>query len=248
VTATLLRREGHHVDIADSGRAAIEAIKTTPYDLVFMDISMPEISGQDATRIIRSLPGPARLMPIVALTGHIGANDEADFKAAGMDGVITKPVSLAGLLKGLHTYVWSGHSGAGTAAATGEEAGNAVPEATVPVLASSRIEELRTNLPPQTFANLMEECLLDLDNRLPALRRALTAGTPAAVNVHAHAMVGMAASYGMAALEVRLRVIMDAAADNRLASLGPSVVAGLESDFNAASRALRHVLEPQAVR
>ena len=79
------------------------------------------------------------------------------------------------------------------------------------------------------------------------MRRALTAGAPAAVNAHAHAMVGMAASYGMAALEVRLRSIMDAAAGNQLASLGTSAIAGLESDLNAASQALRRLLERQVV-
>ena len=87
-----------------------------------------------------------------------------------------------------------------------------------------------------------------MDNRLPALRRALTAGAPAAVTVHAHAMVGMAAGYGMAALEVRLRAIMDAAAHGELASLGPSIIAGLETDFNAAAQALRRLLGRQAVR
>ena len=247
VTATLLRREGHQVDIAASGSAAITAAKSVPYDLVLMDISMPEMSGQEATRIIRAIPGPTRTMPIVALTGHLGAEDEADFRAAGMDGVIAKPVSLAGLLGVLHRYVWSRHPGEAEPAAA-EEDGVAESQAVVHVLASGRIEELRTNLPPQTFANLVEECLIDMDNRLPALRRALTADAPAAVNVHAHAMVGMAAGYGMAALEIRLRSIMDAAAGNNLAALGPSIVAGLETDFNAAGQALRRLLARQPVQ
>ena len=63
VTATLLRREGHHVDIAASGPEAIQAIKATPYDLVFMDIFMPGMSGQQATQIIRTLPEPAAPRP-----------------------------------------------------------------------------------------------------------------------------------------------------------------------------------------
>ena len=252
VTATLLRREGHHVDIAASGSAAIAAAKSVPYDLVLMDISMPKMSGQEATRIIRAIPGPTRTMPIVAITGHLGAEDEADFRAAGMDGVIAKPVSLAGLLDVLrryawHRYVWSGHPGHAEPAAAAQDDGFAESQAIGHVLASDRIEELQTNLPPQTFANLIEECLIDMDNRLPALRRALTAGAPAAVNVHAHAMVGMAAGYGMAAMEIRLRAVMNAAADNNLAALGPSIVAELETDFNAAGQALRRLLARQPI-
>ncbi len=247
VTATLLRREGHRVDIATSGSAAIAAAKSVPYDLILMDTSMPEMSGQEATRIIRAIPGPTRTIPIVAITGHLGAEDEADFKAAGMDGVIAKPMSLAGLLDVLHRYVWhrylgSGHPGHAEPAAVAQDDGVAESQAIVHVLARDRIEELRTNLPPQTFVNLIEECLMDMDSRLPALRRALTAGTPAAVNAHAHAMVGMAAGYGMEAVEARLRTVMNAAAGNNLAALGPSIVAELETDFNAAGQALRRLL------
>ncbi len=248
VTATLLRREGHQVDIAASGPAAIAAVKTTPYDLVFMDIVMPGMNGQEATRIIRGLPEPAGSVPIIALTGHVGSDDDANFKAAGMDGVIGKPVSLADLLGVLHAHVWSGRSVGGEPAVPGDESGIAKPAGTSSVLADDRIKELRTNLPPETFATLVEECLLDMDNRLPALRRALTAGAPAAITVHAHAMVGMAAGYGMATLEVRLRTILDAAADGDLSVLGSSVVAGLETDFNAAAQALRGLLGRHAVR
>jgi signal transduction histidine kinase/ActR/RegA family two-component response regulator len=248
VTATLLRREGHQVDIAASGRAAIEAVQAVPYDLVFMDISMPGMNGQDAARIIRSLAEPARSLPIIALTGHVGSENEAAFKAAGMNGVIGKPASLADLLDILHAHVWSGNPDAGEPRAAETDLNIANPHGITPVLADDRITELRTNLPPETFANLIEECLLDMDHRLPALRRALTAGAPAAVTVHAHAMVGMAAGYGMAALEVRLRTIMEAAADGELTSLGPSIVAELENDFNAAAQALRALLGRQAVR
>jgi signal transduction histidine kinase/DNA-binding NarL/FixJ family response regulator len=245
VTATLLRREGHHVDIAASGRAAIDAVQTVPYDLVFMDIFMPGMSGQEATRIIRSLPAPACFTPIIALTANISPEDETMFKAAGMDGILGKPVSLAELLGVLDRHVWSAPTAAAaslTAVAEGSE-----QSGTTPVLAASRIDELRTNLPPETFANLVEECLADMDHRLPALRRALTAGAPGAVSAHAHALVGVAAGYGMAALEARLRAIMTAARAGDLTPLGPSVVTALEVEFAEAARTLRAMLRKEVV-
>ena len=252
VTATLLRREGHHVDIAESGRAAIDAIQSAPYDLVFMDIFMPGMSGQEATQIIRTLPEPACSTPIVALTAHIGAEDEARFKAVGMDGVACKPVSLPELLQVLDRYVWSSGVVAAPLAPSGpgaETLAKVRPTSgdPVPVLSAARINELRTNLPPETFTNLIEECLVDMDHRLPALRRALIAGAPAAVTAHAHALVGMAAGYGMAAVEARLRTIMAAARDSDIGSLGPTVILELEADFAEAAQTLRGMLRSEVV-
>jgi signal transduction histidine kinase/ActR/RegA family two-component response regulator len=262
VAATLLRREGHHVEIAASGPAAIRAIQAMPFDLVFMDTFMPGMSGQEATRIIRTLPEPARSTPIVALTANIGPEDEALFKAAGMDGILGKPVGPAELLAALDRHVWSAHPLAARAADAWESAvygatvrlGMSNPEGPnpgmpriVPILTSARIGELRTNLPPETFASLIEECLIDIGHRLPALRRALTADAPGAVTVHAHALVGIAAGYGMAAMEARLRTIMAAARDGDLASLGPTIIIDLESDFEEAARSLREILGGEVV-
>jgi signal transduction histidine kinase/ActR/RegA family two-component response regulator len=257
VTAILLRREGHHVDIASSGAAAIKAVQEAPYDLVFMDIFMPGMSGQEATQIIRTLAEPARSTPIVALTANVGPEDEALFKAAGMDGILGKPVSVAELLATLDMHVWSPPVAAAKPVAleaaiegygTSRPKGPGPKEAMImPILAADRINDLRTNLPTGTFATLIEECLVDMDHRLPALRRALAAGAPAAVTAQAHALVGMAAGYGMAAMEARLRTIMAAARDGNIAPHGQTMIAALESDFTEAAKALRQMLRSEVV-
>ncbi len=246
VTATMLRREGHLVDIATNGQAAIQAVKELPYDLVFMDIFMPGVSGQEATRIVRSLPEPAGSIPIVALTGNVEPGDEAAFKAAGMNGVLVKPVSLAELLEVVDRHVWSSRSAVAEPAADAATNGLGMSR-TVPILASERITELRTNLSPATFANLVEECLLDLDHRLPALRRALVTGAPGAVMAHAHAMVGMAAGYGMSTLEARLRNIVTAAREGDVMLTGPSLAAELEGDLAEAAETLREIIRGEMV-
>ena len=252
VTATLLRRAGHHVDVADSGPAAIRAVQVAPYDLVLMDIFMPGMSGQEATHIIRGLPEPARSVPIVALTANIGPSDEALFKAAGMNGIVGKPVSIAELLDVLHTHVWSAPACARSPSLTpdGDRKSSASPphdKHSGPVLAVDRINELRSNLPPATFAGLIDECLIDMDHRLPALRRALAVGAVSAVESHAHALVGMAAGYGMAALEARLRTIIAAARHDDLTTLGPAATTALETDFKDAANALRALLRTEVV-
>ncbi len=247
VTATLLRREGHMVDVVGSGQAAVQAVQQTPYDLIFMDIFMPGMGGQEATRAIRSLPGPACLTPIIALTANVTEEDAVEFKAAGMDGILEKPVSMAALLETLRTYVWAKPGPDAGAAVTAELAAKPRQDDPWAVLSLARVRELRTNLPPETFINLVEECIADLDHRLPALRRAIAAGNPGAITAHAHAMVGMAAGYGMAALETRLRMILAAARDGDTITLSAAVVSEIEADLAEAARMLREISQTEVV-
>jgi signal transduction histidine kinase/ActR/RegA family two-component response regulator len=239
VTATLLRREGHHVDVASSGAAAIAIVGSKPYDLVFMDSFMPGMSGQEATQHIRSLTGPASRVPIIALTANVSSGDESAFRAAGMDGLLGKPVSLPELLDTIGRHVWHTEPDAlpePPVAVTGAHG-----EAT-PLLATDRVTELRDNLPAEMLNTLIDECLTDLENRLPALRRALNTGALAAISAQAHAMVGMAAGYGMAALESTLRSIMDAAREGQVQS---DLAAVVEDELNRSAAALRKALQKE---
>ncbi len=240
VTATLLRREGHMVDIVADGSAAIDAVMRVPYDLVFMDIFMPGMGGRETAAAIRALPEPARSVPILALTAAASADDEARARQVGMNGILSKPVSRTELLDAISAQVWSRDPRADpdTQALIPAELSRVHP-----TLSAERILELRSNLPPQTFVNLVEECLVDLEQRTPALRRAITAGSLGAVTAHAHAMVGMAASYGMASLETALRSVMTAAREGDAEALGPDAIKYVESELASVTRALREMMQ-----
>ena len=245
VTATLLRREGHLVDIVGKGEDAVRAIRTHPYDIAFMDIFMPGMSGPEATQRIRALRGAASRVPIVALTANVSASDETLFREAGMDGILGKPVALADLLQSLARHAWAGHPANVPAEPVAPPAADEVERE--PVLSGQRIAELRSNLAPDTFAALVEECLVDLDHRLPALRRALLNGAGGAIAAQAHAMVGMAAGYGMVALEARLRTIMAATRNGDPAINGKVEVGAVEVEMAKAAAALRGMLQNEPV-
>ena len=240
ITATLLRRQGHLVDTASSGRAVIEAARHTPYDLIFMDIFMPGIDGLEAARTIRTMPRPASSTPIIALTASTSGQDEAAFKASGMNGLLGKPVSLAGLLNVLRTHVWTGCSAGSASPQRAMASGGAETDALL--LSPNRIKELRTNLSPETFADLVEECILDLDQRLPDLRRAVAEGVEGAIIAQAHTMIGVAAGYGMTALEMRLRAILAAARDGRPRAIEVSATADVERMLAVSAQALRDII------
>ena len=98
VACKFLQKLGYEVEVARNGREALEAAARTPYDAILMDCEMPEMDGYDATRAIRQREtGQERHIPVIALTGHASADDERVCLDAGMDAVLTKPVTLPAL-------------------------------------------------------------------------------------------------------------------------------------------------------
>ncbi len=97
----LLAHLGYRADFAANGLEALDALQRRPYDLVLMDIQMPEMDGLEATRRIRRL-GPGGSQPrIVAMTAHAMAGDRERCLAGGMDGYLSKPVQIADLAAAL---------------------------------------------------------------------------------------------------------------------------------------------------
>jgi two-component system, sensor histidine kinase and response regulator len=90
VAVLLLRRTGLAVDIATDGRRALELAEANEYDLILMDMQMPELDGPDAARLIRALPHRQRV-PIVALSADVLQEDRDRCLAAGMDDFLAKP-------------------------------------------------------------------------------------------------------------------------------------------------------------
>ncbi|MFP5481133.1 MAG: response regulator [Alphaproteobacteria bacterium] len=77
---------------ADNGRIAVEMFESYRPDIIFMDISMPEMDGKEAARAIRALEGPGQHVPIIALTAHAMEGDAESILAAGIDHYLTKPL------------------------------------------------------------------------------------------------------------------------------------------------------------
>jgi CheY-like chemotaxis protein len=83
---------GYRIDLANDGREAIEAVARQPYDLVLMDLQMPDMDGIEAARRIRSEEDERHRTPILALTANASAEDRDACLAAGMNGVLVKPL------------------------------------------------------------------------------------------------------------------------------------------------------------
>ena len=92
IIRALLERNGHRVDVVGNGGEAIEAVAGKPYDVVLMDIQMPEMDGVSATAAIRKMDGPAASIPIIALTANAMKGDRETYLSQGMDDYVTKPI------------------------------------------------------------------------------------------------------------------------------------------------------------
>ncbi len=100
VVAGLLEKDGHKIVTVGGAEAALNDLKTVTYDVILMDMEMPQIDGVMATQMIRRLPDPLKSkITIVAMTGNTGKEDIQRARDAGMDDYITKPVNPDALRK-----------------------------------------------------------------------------------------------------------------------------------------------------
>ncbi len=99
--AALLHKAGHTVTMVENGHQAVAAVRDGDYDVVLMDVQMPDLDGVAATLQIRALPPPKHLVPIIALTAHAMTGAKEEYLAAGMDDFVSKPIESALLLERL---------------------------------------------------------------------------------------------------------------------------------------------------
>jgi two-component system, sensor histidine kinase and response regulator len=92
VAIAMLAKGGHEIDIANDGVEALMMASKKQYDVVLMDVQMPNMSGIDATQKIRRLPGPNAEVPIIAMTANAMVGDRESYLAAGMDDYVSKPI------------------------------------------------------------------------------------------------------------------------------------------------------------
>ena len=231
VAEEMLRGQGHIVTLAEDGKKGVEAAQAARYDLILMDISMPGMDGVAATRAIRARGGPCAAAPIFGLTAHALPEEQARFRAAGMDGCLTKPLRLNTLIAALAEMGLRPGGGAarGTARApvsppadaeVAEDAAWRAAEAEAEAAATSDDEEdlfeedgpldpeiladLSTALEPPDLARLLRRAAADLAEGAAELRRLSEAQDLKALAPAAHRLAGGAALVGAQGLHAML--------------------------------------------
>ena len=90
--SALLNHCGHEVVVVDDGEQAVNAIREQVFDVVLMDIHMPNMDGLRATQMIREMVGPVSTLPIVAVTANAMNADRVEYLSRGLTGIVAKPI------------------------------------------------------------------------------------------------------------------------------------------------------------
>ena len=212
VTAALLAHLGYEADLASHGLEVLEAVESRPYDVILMDVQMPELDGLEVTRRIRRLDG-RRQPKIIALTAHAMAGDRERCLEAGMDDYLTKPVRVAALEAAL------------VAASP--------PPLDREVL--DRLRELRNG--EELVGTLLRTFLATSANDLAAVRQAVEESRWSEAGATAHRLKGSCAALGAVAAAAACRALEEGLRAGRAEELGP-LVARLGQEVERAWRAL----------
>lgn len=208
-----LGRLGCEVDVAASGREAIERAEEGCYDIIFMDCCMPEVDGLDATREIRRSGGWGAQVPIVAMTANDEPGDRERCLAAGMTDYLAKPASREDLRRVVERHVPSPTESSeprGAARPAGLET------ARVDMEMLAQLQAMEAAGSPGLLADLTRDFNEDSRERLDQMERAVRSTDAELLESAAHSLEGCASLLGARALAERCRDLEALARSGRL--------------------------------
>jgi two-component system, sensor histidine kinase len=195
-----LQQLGHHPVAVDNGFAALDRLASEAFDLILMDMQMPGISGPDTTRRLRAAGCD---LPVIGVTANVSTEDRRLCKAAGMNGFLPKPVTLARLAAALADVVPPDDRAAGPA----DPAGQPGPAAATPGTPNAQLEDLVTSFGPARVIGLLDQFELSLPETEAALRRAVDPADPAAADTALHTFKGAALTLGLTVAGARAQAL-----------------------------------------
>jgi signal transduction histidine kinase/CheY-like chemotaxis protein/HPt (histidine-containing phosphotransfer) domain-containing protein len=218
----LLSRMGYRADLASNGVEALECIQRQTYDVVLLDVQMPEMDGLEAARRIVAR-GPNGERPhIIAMTANAMQGDREQCLAAGMDDYLTKPIRTDALVQALQST------------RPRREASNG-PDG---IIDRQLFAELRDSAGADFVVELIDTFLADAPQQLAELRRAALAGDGGALRRVAHALKSNGHTFGATAFAARARELELADPEAAADRLQPLLTA-LAVEYERADRALR---------
>ena len=227
VGLNLLRREGHTVTIADTGREAVALAAKSRFDIVLMDIRLPEMDGLEATRAIRAPSDQDHAsVPIVAVTANAMPDDTRRFLEAGMIDVLTKPIDPDRLSRVI-------------ALAMGEQNIEQPQSSVIARIEGAMIESLRSTIGSDRVDELIELFDTTSKSTIEEMKAAATAGRPEVCAALAHRLKGGALNLGLTSVSDAALALEVAVSTERDTDALDSLISDLSEAHQATIRALR---------
>ena len=238
----LLEQMGYRADVAANGLEAVEAIERQPYDLVLMDVQMPEMDGFEASReIARRWPADRRPR-IVAMTANAMQGDRELCLAAGMDDYMSKPIHVEELVAALERSMGRESDPIRTegSAVSANQTRFAADRPSTQVLDQAAIDRLRTTMGTVFLDELLSTFVEDSQDLVSTMRRALGQKDADSFRRAAHSLKSNAASFGAMTLSTLAKDLEDLARSGSLdgAALRVERLAG---EYERVTRALREI-------
>ena len=199
VTA-ILAQAGHRADTANNGLEAVMAAQAGGYDLILMDLSMPEMDGLAATRLLRGLPGSAGRVPVVAMTADTEEADRVRCQDAGMNDHIAKPVDRVLLLETVEKWLRAPLSAGALSADATAGFGPCVaaaPEAAGEVLDREVLAQLAQDLEADLLGDVLRQFVEETRERVA---RIMAETDRTLLTREAHTLKSTAGTFGARAL------------------------------------------------
>jgi CheY-like chemotaxis protein/HPt (histidine-containing phosphotransfer) domain-containing protein len=195
VAAHLLKRWGHETTVVGNGRQAIEAVESEEFDVVLMDIQMPEISGLEATAAIRKKEaGTGRHIPIIAMTAHAMKGDRERCLDAGMDDYVSKPVNPPDLQAALDRFCPDVESEKEEEVSSSEDVAHCGKEDDIASIFDMEKALARTDGSKELLGEVLDIFEETSPELLREIRGALAAGDAEKLSRSAHSLKGAAGS------------------------------------------------------
>ena len=247
VALGILRKLGLHADAVADGAEAVAALEREPYDLVLMDVQMPEMDGLEATRHIRD-PGSAVLhhgIPIIAMTAHAMQGDRERCLEAGMNDYVTKPISPQTLAKAIDRWLPRdandavAREPAPAHARAAAAAGGGPPDGAVPVF--DRAGLMARVMDDPALARIVADGFIgDIPRLIAALREGLRSGDAPAAARHAHSIKGASANVGGEQMRTVAEAIERSVGSGDV-DAGSALLPDLETSFQNLTEAMRGI-------
>lgn len=235
VATRMLEKMGHSVVVAENGRFVLELLARQSFDLVLMDVQMPEMDGLTTARKIRESERRTHLhLPIIAMTAHAMKGDRERCLEAGMDGYLTKPINSQQLKETI----------ASNLPVQANPGANAAQEQTAvaPVVAWDRSQTLESLGGDETlFQDVMGIFLRDVPGQMARLYQAITQGNARAVEEIAHTLKGEVGYLGIATLSQQIRALEQLGEKSELQS-AERLYAKFEAELAAVTTTIQSVL------
>ncbi len=250
----VLGRLGYRADLAGNGLEVLDALERQPYDVILMDMQMPEMDGLEATRTIVRNYAAERRPRIVAMTANAMKEDRDECFAAGMDDFITKPIQFPELIASLNRCPARFATGAETKSVTTVrvtpppvkatpspvKAEPSTAETPPPVLDVAALARLRGTLGKQAdvlLPSLIDSFYKDAPRLIADARRTLAEGKAADLRRAAHTLKSTSATFGAMALSALARELEYKARDGALKD-ADELLARIDAEFAQAKAVL----------